>query len=725
MAIINIKKTDSWINKILSYPNIDEKTLTLRKSYWIASVACFAVIAMLTGTVWYLFPHLKILLSYGFVLIILYAEFILAGILIRRNLYWLMFFNQVASLIITFIYILLLGGILHSGGLVFIGLFTVLFSLDFKNNKLSIILFIIYFLTVIAAGVLNPYLTKQPEIPQGLNIALFVINLSWISFFALLFILNIISQRVGFEKKEATRLKELDEVKSKLYSNITHEFRTPLTIILGMADLIKENPKEWLIEGINKIENSSKLLLHHVNQMLDLSKLEANAMPINLIQADIIQYLKYLVGLFHSMAACKNIQLSFYSEVKNLFLDFDSDKLLKALSNLISNAIKYTQEGGFIKMAAIIDKDHATELIILVKDNGPGIPEDKLPFIFDRFYRVENAENQSIEGTGLGLAVTKHLVKLLNGKIQVRSSVGEGTEFILKLPITNNAKKIAIETNTDVDLKILNHIKLPAKNYISANKGEAINVDKPLLLVVEDSIDVINYIQALLFKDYNIQTANDGKEGMKKAFELIPDIIISDVMMPEMDGISLLEKLKGDHRTSHIPIILLTAKADVASRLTGLKKGADAYLSKPFNKDELIIELKKLLELRRIMQERYSEINYSLVEKNNHLHLEDEFIKKIKLEMEANLSYGSLNIEALCHVVAMSRAQLYRKFKSLTNKTLGEYFRTYRLSKAHELLQNNKHNVSEAAYQTGFKNLSHFSRVFTDEFGVNPSDLQK
>ncbi|MDF1551215.1 MAG: helix-turn-helix domain-containing protein, partial [Bacteroidales bacterium] len=235
----------------------------------------------------------------------------------------------------------------------------------------------------------------------------------------------------------------------------------------------------------------------------------------------------------------------------------------------------------------------------------------------------------------------------------------------------------------------------------------------------------IFFSELLLFKDYNIQTANDGNEGMIKAFELIPDIIISDVMMPEMDGISLMEKLKGDHRTSHIPIILLTAKADVASRLTGLTKGADAYLSKPFNKDELIIELKKLLELRRLMQERYSTISNYIKEKNNHFRLEDDFIKKIKQEMEANLSYGSLNIEALCHVVAMSRAQLYRKFKSLTNKTLGEYFRTYRLSKARELLQNNKHNVSEAAYQTGFKNLSHFSRVFTEEFGVNPSDLQK
>ncbi len=271
---------NKWVSRIISYPGIDDKELMLRKDYWISSLACFIVILSITLIVRILHPDLKILLSYGLFLILIFLEFIIAGIVIRRNLEWLMFLNQGLMIIMTFFCILKLGGIVSSGGLVFVGLFVVLFSLDFNKKSKSVALFIIYASTVLLAGVLHPWLAVPPEMTSRVNITLFVINLLWISSFALLFVLNFINQRVKIEQQETNRIKELDEAKTRLYTNITHEFRTPLTVILGIADLIRTDPEKWAQPGVEKIENNGKLLLQLVNQMLDLAKLEAGALPL-------------------------------------------------------------------------------------------------------------------------------------------------------------------------------------------------------------------------------------------------------------------------------------------------------------------------------------------------------------------------------------------------------------------------------------------------------------
>ncbi|MCD6544159.1 MAG: response regulator, partial [Flavobacteriaceae bacterium] len=509
-----------------------------------------------------------------------------------------------------------------------------------------------------------------------------------------------------------------------LYINITHEFRTPLTVILGMADLIRTKPKKWLKKGTRKIENNSKVLLNLVNQMLDLSKLQAGEMRVNKVQGDVVLYIRYLIELFHSMADEKKIALQYSPEPDHFLMDYDPEKLMQIISNLVSNAIKYTLPGGKVGIISNAVFNDISKFEIRVKDNGIGIPKDQLPHIFDRFYRVESDHNHTMgePGSGLGLALTLELTKLLEGKIHVESNYGKGTEFIVSLPVTNNATlKVPAElSDMESNVSVFTHIHNKKRNLKITSKHK----NKPNLLIVEDSNDVVEYLHALLKPNYCIEVAYNGKEGWEKALNLVPDIILSDVMMPEMDGIELLDKVKNDMRTSHIPVVVLTAKADISSRLKGLERGADAYLAKPFHKRELKVQLKRLINLRKKLQERYANISNFKASPDKNAQIEDSFIGKIRDFMLINIG-EEINIKSLCIEVAMSKTQLYRKFNLLTDKTLFEYLQSLRLYHAKELLMTADINVSEAAYQTGFKNVSHFSKVFTEEFGINPSKISE
>jgi signal transduction histidine kinase/DNA-binding response OmpR family regulator len=724
LKLIDLHHLDKQVGKIIGYPGISKEDMILRKDYWLASVAFFIAIISLTLFFWFTHPEFKILLTYGFFLTFLFLTYIVAGFIIPYNLKWLMFTNQVLIIISTFICILKLGGITHSGGLIFVGFFVVLFSLDFHNTRNSKWLFFIYIITLILAGVAHPYLTTPPEMTTSANIFLFVVNLIWISAFSFMFLLNFISQRVEIERKEAVRLKKWDEAKTKLYTNITHEFRTPLTVILGMADLIRTKPKKWLKKGTRKIENNSGILLNLVNQMLDLSKLEAGEMPVCKVQGDVVLYINYLIELFHSMAEEKEITIEYSPVPEKFIMDYDPDKLMQIISNLITNAIKYTLSGGKVEIVSLVNTDDETNFEIKVKDNGIGIPEDKLSHIFDRFYRVESDHKYTTgePGSGLGLSLTLELTKLLEGNIDVKSSYGKGTEFIVSLPVTHKALAEVSSGSAETEKGI--SVITPVYNKKSEIKEISNKKNKPLLLIVEDSNDVVEYLYALLKPDYRVKVAYNGKEGWEKALRLIPDIILSDIMMPEMDGIELLDKIKNDMRTSHIPVVVLTAKADISSRLKGLERGADAYLAKPFHKKELKVQLKRLIKLRKKLQERYANIGIFKSLQDKDAKIDDSFIKKIRNFMLANLG-EEINIKNLCMEVAMSKTQLYRKFNSLTDKTLFEYLQLLRLHHAKDLLLTSDINVSEVAFQTGFKNISHFSKVFTKEFGVNPSKVRE
>lgn len=718
-----LHKADNWITKWLSYPGIDEKTRRQKKINWLASVAVTGMIFSLTLAYHIIFPQLRILIYYGLFLTLVFSQGIIYPILFRRVGLWLLIVDQTLVAVATFFAIIALGGIPYSGGLVVVGLAMVFFSFNFRKRSHSVWIYIIYVITVILAGVLHPYLTVPPEMTPEVNISLYVINLLWISGFATVFVLNFISERVKLEQSETIRLKELDEAKTKYYTYITHEFRTPLTVITGMTDLIRKDPDKWLADGTEKIDRNAGVLLNLVNQMLDLSKLEAGAMPVKKIRSDINLYIRYIVELFQSVAVGKRIALNYTPRNPNMLLDYDPDKLMQIVSNLISNALKFTQPSGHVEVSTSVTGDGRFEL--RVSDSGTGISEDFLPYIFDRFSR-ENTNNANTDpGSGLGLALTKELVRLLDGTITAESVMGEGTEITVILPVTYDAPVQEgpglHELKSRISSFFINHEKKEHRQEDHIPGG----VEKPILLIVEDNDDVVSYLVSLFAVEYDVLIASNGKEGAGKAIEYVPDIILSDIMMPVMDGIEMLDIVKNDLRTSHIPVVLLTAKADVASRLDGLARGADAYIAKPFETNELKIQLRSLIEQRKKLQGRYATVGHPILSDERDFHFEDTFIKRTMALMMANLCNENYDIQKLCHEMTMSRTQLYRKFRSLTDKSPNDYFRSLRLHKARDLLAGTKITVAEAAYKSGFKNVSHFSRVFTEEFGIKPREIHK
>jgi signal transduction histidine kinase/DNA-binding response OmpR family regulator len=722
LKIPGFHKADQWITRIVSYPGIDKDALAQKKIYWIASVAVTCMIFCLTMAYHFIFPQLRILIYYGLFLTLVFLQGVIYPVIFRRLEVWHRFIDQFLVAIATFIAILKLGGIPYSGGLVFVGLALVFFSLNFWKRNATIAIYIVYVITVILAGILHPYLTVPPEMTPAVNISLYVINLLWISGFATVFVLGFISQRVKMEKAEAQRLKELDEAKSRLYANITHEFRTPLTVITGMTKLIREDPERWLEEGVEKIDRNAGILLHLVNQMLELTRLEAGAMTVTMVRGDVNQYIKYIVELFESLAAEKQIGMHYNPCEQDTVIDHDPEKLMQVLSNLLSNALKFTQPSGMVEVRTVLTGDDRFE--IHVKDNGPGIHKEDLPRIFDRFYRAEESGGQSLPGSGLGLTLTKELVKLLKGSIEVESEYGKGTAFIVSLPATRTAAMKEAQDLNELQGKIFTYMPQGSRRVRLPSEREP-SGDIPLLLIVEDNPDVIQYLVTLVGKEYDVVTACDGREGVETVLACIPDIILSDVMMPVMDGIEMLDRIKNDFRTSHIPVVMLTAKADVSSRLEGLERGADAYIAKPFDAQELLVQMRSLVELRKKLRKRYAAVADLNLPADNDLQKEDAFIRQIRDIMFSNLDDDRFEIRRLCSEMGMSRSQLYRKFKFLTDRTITEYMRSLRLHKARDLLVHSDLTVSEAAYRTGFKNISHFSKVFTREFDVNPSDLRK
>jgi DNA-binding response OmpR family regulator/two-component sensor histidine kinase len=477
-------------------------------------------------------------------------------------------------------------------------------------------------------------------------------------------------------------------------------------------------------KGTELIKRNGQNLLKLVNQMLDLSKLEAGMVPVNLIQGDLVVYLKYLLESFQSLAQKRNISLEFRSIHNSIILDFDPEKMREICSNLISNAIKYNKDGGHVLLdAEVIDQDYGSKksVRISVEDNGKGIPEHILPSIFDRFTRGQVGPS----GAGIGLALTKELVKLLGGKIDVESTLGKGSRFTITLPVFNNAPITdkPIEEIQELGYNVMDHDD-PVVEGSMISKDQAATQTLPMLLLVEDSNDVVVYIVAQLKSTYKVVVARNGIEGWEKATEIVPDIIVSDVMMPEMDGLELLQRLKSDMRTSHIPVILLTAKADIESRLSGLERGADAYLTKPFYKSELEVRLRKLIESRRMLHERYRQIQFSVSESPD-LKIEDAFIHNIHEILSSQIGNEHFGIPELCQSMSMSRTQLYRKFSALTDQSIGHYFRTLRLNKAKELIKHSKMNITQIAFEVGFNDSSYFSRIFKEETGISPKNYRK
>lgn len=522
---------------------------------------------------------------------------------------------------------------------------------------------------------------------------------------------------------ETYRLRELDQVKTRLYTNITHEFRTPLTIIQGMNEKIAEAPSTWLDKGTDMIRRNSRHLLRLVNQMLDLSKLESGKLSLRLIQGDIIPYLHYLAESFHSFAETQNVELQVLPHPEGLIMDYDPERLKDVMSNLLSNAIKFTPIGGQITIS-FTERDR--HLHIEVQDTGIGISEEKIPHIFERFYQADDSSTRQGEGTGIGLTLSRELVHLMKGRIFVQSTIGNGSTFTVSLPITQEANKD--ESTVKKEQAVSQYFSTNPIDRTIQGKGSQANPQLPLALIVEDNEDVVNYLITCLEYSYRIEIAQHGQKGIDLALELIPDIIISDVMMPLKDGFEVCDTLKKDIRTSHIPIIMLTARADMDSRIEGLQKGADAYLAKPFSEEELLIRMKKLLELRKRLQQYYLSLSGDLQEStilpqgDQQEDSEPSFVKQVYAYIEGHLTDDSLNVESLCRELGMSHSQLHRKLTALTGYSTNRYIRHIRIEKAKKMLQETQLSISEVAYATGFNDPYYFSRAFKQKEGLSPSE---
>lgn len=520
---------------------------------------------------------------------------------------------------------------------------------------------------------------------------------------------------------ENQRLHELDTLKTKFYNNITHEFRTPLTVILGMAEQLRTQASEHRKEGITLIKRNGRQLLKMVNQMLDLSKLESGHLSLNPEQGDVINYIQYLLESFHSLAETRNIRLHFLSSLNQFYMDFDSEQLMHIVSNLLSNAIKFTPEGKDVYVAVETLRGIQAKLEIRVKDTGIGIPEEKLPFIFDRFYQLDDSTTRSWGGTGIGLTLTKELVKLMGGEIEVSSELGKGTIFSVQLPVKNSQPMFKYLPTID------SSVPIPPLKITVQNKTK--KSDQPLLLIVEDNSDLVKYLDSCLNGQYNLEIAYDGEQGISKAKDLIPDLILTDVMMPLKDGYELCQTLKNEELTSHIPIVMLTAKVDAEARILGRRQGADTYLVKPFLKEELEVIIEGLLLQRQKLQHHFSK-NIGLEiptqkPSDNSFIIESQFLKKVNNILEKNLTNTAFSVADLCDQLFISQSKLYRKIMALTGMSPQQYIRSVRLQKAKELLQHTTQSIHSIAFDTGFSDPHYFSRIFKKETGMTPTQFRK
>lgn len=540
-------------------------------------------------------------------------------------------------------------------------------------------------------------------------------------------------------RKELAEQSSLDHLKSRFFANISHEFRTPLTLIIGpIEDLLQDKNAQKFKEPLQYIHRNSKRLLQLINQLLDLSRLDVGNYEVNTTREDVIPFVKQIVHSFSSMAHRKNILLEtevdprLKDELRNELIRFyfDEDIFEKILYNLLSNAFKFTPEDGNIIVSICLSENNFLEL--KVEDTGTGIPSEKLPFIFDRFYQADNSYKRQYEGTGIGLALVKELVELHHGTITVKSSAGNQTTFSCYFPFNkkilskNAAAKILTNQNA-ISFAVKEFPKeiIGAENKNSEIEESAIDIAKPTVLVVEDQQDVRKYICDKLTEIYTVIEAKNGQDGFESAKQHIPDLVISDVMMPKMDGFELCKLLKTDDFTSHIPVILLTARAEDIDKLTGLETGADAYLIKPFNSKELLLRVHNLIELRNKLRKKFGG---KLIVKPSEITVtsqDSQFMQRLLQTVEKHIDDEKFSVEELGHEFGMSPSQINRKLKAIINQSASVFIRSVRMERAMQLLKNDQATVAEVAYETGFSEPAYFSRVFKNHFGYSPSEVKK
>jgi signal transduction histidine kinase/DNA-binding response OmpR family regulator len=524
-------------------------------------------------------------------------------------------------------------------------------------------------------------------------------------------------------RAEAAIIKDMDAIKSRFFANISHEFRTPLTLIQGPLKQIedmsprKEGDVTIPVRYVKTMRRNTDRLLELVNQLLDLSRIDSGKMKLQVIKGDLLQLLKVSTASFESLAERKAIHYRVHFPQETLIAFFDKDKLEKIVSNLLTNAFKYTPEQGTVSVSITIEEGR---LRLSVDDSGPGIRKNELDKIFERFYQVEGTHDK---GSGIGLALVKELIEVYRGQISVSSEPGKGSRFKISLPVAKEAFKedeFVYGEWKQEETFILSHVHNETETSIGKTAAES---QLPLLLVIEDNSDLRHFIKETVQPQYNVVEAINGEEGWQKAAAEIPDIIISDVMMPVMDGFAMTEKLKKDERTSHIPVILLTAKAGQQHKIEGLQTGADDYLTKPFDAAELLTRIHNLVHQRKLLRKKFAG---EIILKPSEIavtNMDETFLNKVMQAIEINMGEEEFGVEELAKEVAMSRSQLHRKMMALTGQSPSEVLRNTRLLRAKELLQKKAVTPSEAAFRVGFSSHTYFSKCFKEEFGVSPSEI--
>lgn len=535
-----------------------------------------------------------------------------------------------------------------------------------------------------------------------------------------------LKNQLRLEKVETDALRNLDYLKSHFFENLSHEFRTPLTLILGQIETVMTSNIENKEKGKLQVANrNARRLLNLINQLLDLSKIEAGSMELNSEQHNIVSFIKSLFYSFESLAETKKITLKFESTAENIPVIFDPDKMEKVFNNLLSNAFKFTPPEG--KINIYIKKNDSKFVEIYIRDTGIGIPGNRIKHIFNRFYQVDSSTTRDQEGTGIGLALTVELVELHKGKIEVTSKEGEGSEFIISLPIGDIkiAKESLVEFSTDrfIEKNGLNEFEIQEENLNQhLNVGDSKN---EIVLIVEDNKDVRAYINEQLGNDYSILEASNGKEGYLLAQNKIPDLIISDIMMPKMDGYQFCKAIRADEKTSHIPIIMLTAKAGLDNKTEGLETGVDDYLTKPFSAKELRVRVKNLIYLRSQLRKRFSKATIIKPSEVTVVSVDQDFLQRVIKSIETNIENEQFNVDKLSTEINMSISQLNRKLNALVDQPAGQLIRSLRLQRAADLLKQNAGTVAEICYKVGFNDQAYFSRAFKKQFNCSPSDYKK
>lgn len=508
---------------------------------------------------------------------------------------------------------------------------------------------------------------------------------------------------------------EANKAKLQFFTNISHELRTPLTLIADPVNYIihDDNLNSQQRSMLQIVQRNVLVLTQLVSEILDFRKVQNGKMELRLSDFNLAESMKQWIKLFSASAQKKHITISMDAP-DTIMLRADQDKIERICYNLLSNALKYTSEGGEITLTA---KEENGRVMISVADNGCGISSDELPYIFDRFYQAKNAGR----GTGIGLAIVKAFTELHHGEVSATSIEGKGSTFTIHIPVRQKGEV------TNQPTEKIEQLVEPSSAEEVPNQARHIDeliqpyqTDKPEVLIIDDNIDIRTYLRSVLSEKYNVSEAADGKVGLELARKIVPDIVLSDIMMPVMDGLAFCQQLKTDKAISHIPVILLTARSLDEQRAEGYEHGADAYLSKPFSLRLLLSRIDNLIESRKKLNQTWSKGVEDDEIGNISNEIDKSFLKQLRKIIQENLANSDLSVEQIGDEIGLSRVQLYRKVKALTGYSPVEIVRKARLTRARHLLQTTERTVSEVAYAVGFSTPSYFSKCYKDEFGENP-----